>query len=173
LFGSYPLRRLEAEVLEDVLTKVSGIGDTYASEIPEPFTFLPPDQRAVTLGDGSITSPTLEMFGRPPRDSGLEAERSNQLSAAQRLHLLNSSRTRARVRGCLRNVLAANRGRPDQMIDALYLTLLTRPPTASETAAARAALQPARDAGGAAGRRLAVEDLAWALINSKEFLHRH
>ncbi len=43
------------------------------------------------MADGSISSPFLEMFGRPPRDTGLESERNNRSTAAQSLHLLNST----------------------------------------------------------------------------------
>ena len=67
------------------------------SAIPEPFTFIPNDQRTIMLGDGSITSAFLEMFGRPPRDTGLELERSNDPTASQKLHLLNSSHIRNKI----------------------------------------------------------------------------
>ena len=43
-----------------------------------PFTFIPEGQRSIALPDGSITSPFLEQFGRPSRDTGLESERSNR-----------------------------------------------------------------------------------------------
>ena len=97
-FAYYPLRRLEAEVLIDALCQITGTTESYSSIIPEPFTFIPEDQRSIALPDGSITSSFLEMFGRPPRDTGLESERNNRPTAAQRLHLLNSSHIRARSR---------------------------------------------------------------------------
>ncbi len=90
-FASYPLRRLEAEVLIDAIGRITGTTELYTSAIPEPFTFIPDNQTAVALPDGSITSPFLELFGRPPRDSGLDAERSNRPAPSQRLHLLNSA----------------------------------------------------------------------------------
>ena len=37
------------------------------------------------------------MFGRPPRDTGLESERNNRITAAQRLHLLNSTHIRNKI----------------------------------------------------------------------------
>ena len=37
------------------------------------------------------------MFGRPPRDTGLESERNNRPTAAQRLHLLNSSHIQRKI----------------------------------------------------------------------------
>ena len=52
------------------------------------------------------------------------------------------------------------------MIHWLYLTILSRPPTLNEQSTADAYLKKAR---GKAG----LEDLAWALLNSKEFLYRH
>ena len=96
-FAYYPLRRLDAEVLADALCQITGTTEEYSSAIPEPFTFIPPHQRSIALADGSITSTFLEMFGRPPRDTGLESERSTRPSAAQRLHLLNSSHIQRKI----------------------------------------------------------------------------
>ena len=96
-FAYYPLRRLEAEVLIDALCQITGTTEQYSSLIPEPFTFIPEEQRSIALADGSITSPFLEMFGRPSRDTGLESERNNRPTAAQRLHLLNSSHIRRKI----------------------------------------------------------------------------
>lgn len=171
LFACYPVRRLEAEVLVDALCHLSGTGESYSSPIPEPFTFLPETQRAVTLGDGSIISPFLELFGRPPRDTGLESERNNHSSDGQRLHLLNSSHVQTKIRNGtrLRKLWEKNGGQPGGMVSGLYLAILSRPPTSAETATADAYLRPA------SGRNLRAgfEDLAWALVNSKEFLYKH
>ncbi|HEX2972772.1 MAG TPA: DUF1553 domain-containing protein, partial [Tepidisphaeraceae bacterium] len=96
-FAYYPLRRLQAEVLIDALCQITGTHEKYSSLTPEPFTFMPDNQRAVALADGSITSSFLEMFGRPPRDTGLESERNDRPTAAQRLHLLNSSHIQRKI----------------------------------------------------------------------------
>ncbi len=80
-FAFYPLRRLEAEVLIDAICQVTGTTEKYSSAIPEPYTFLPEGHRSIALPDGSITSPFLEEFGRPPRDTGLESERNNRVNA--------------------------------------------------------------------------------------------
>ena len=90
-FAFYPARRLEAEVLIDALNQITGTTEDYSSGIPEPFTFIPEEQRSISLADGSISSSFLEMFGRPSRDTGLESERNNRSTAAQSLHLLNST----------------------------------------------------------------------------------
>jgi hypothetical protein len=208
-FAQYPLRRLEAEVLIDALNQITGTTEQYSSAIPEPFTFIPADQRSITLPDGSITSSFLEQFGRPSRDTGLESERTNRTTADQRLHLLNSSHIQFKIQNSAKlqalfqsaaprnkntsakaaktakagktvkpgqagnaktsrgakQPAAANQGA--EAVTALYLTILSRPPTREELAAAAEYFQKTQN------KRDAHVDLAWALINSAEFLYRH
>lgn len=167
-FAFYALRRLDAEVLIDALNQITGTTEKYTSAIPEPFTFMPEGQRAIALPDGSITSTFLEMFGRPSRDTGTEAERNNRLTATQRLHLLNSSHVQRKIeQGPKLQALLRARGGPAEVVDGLFLTILSRYPTADERAALREHPAAGRD-----GRTVAI-DLAWALLNSAEFLHRH
>jgi len=168
-FASYPLRRLEAEVLIDALNQVTGSTEKYSSAIPEPFTFIPENLRSIALPDGSIGSSFLEMFGRPPRDTGLESERSNRPTAAQRLHLLNSSHVQRKIEQSSKLLsLAQSSKRPRDVVDGLYLTILSRFPTDEELKIVAAYNQ----SGAVKGREVLV-DLAWALINSAEFLYRH
>ncbi len=96
-FACYPLRRLEAEVLIDALNQITGTTETYSSPVPEPFTFIPEDQRSIALPDSSITSSFLEMFGRPARDTGLQSERASAPTTDQRLYLLNSSHIQDKI----------------------------------------------------------------------------
>jgi hypothetical protein len=170
LFAHYVVRRLDAEVLIDALCKITGSGESYSSAIPEPFTFIPEYHPTIALADGSITSQFLEMFGRPSRDTGLESERNNVPTAAQRLHLLNSSHIQLKItRGPrLAAILRQARGSQAEVIRTIYLTILSREPTPEEMATAE---EYCRAPG--LGLRQAAEDLAWALINSKEFLYRH
>ncbi len=172
-FAHYPVRRLDAEVLIDALCQITGTTEEYSSPIPEPFTFLPEGLRSIALTDGSITSPFLEMFGRPPRDTGLESERDNDPTPTQRLHLLNSSHVRSKIEGSgrLRTLFRSNR-RPGRAIDSLYLLVLSRHPTRGERATVQEYFQEYVQAG-SRGNREAVTDLVWALINTPEFLYRH
>jgi len=168
-FAYYPLRQLEAEVLIDALCQITGTTEPYTSAIPEPLTYLPDGQRAIALPDGSITSSFLEMFGRPPRDTGLESERHNKMTADQRLHLLNSSHIQRKLQQArpLLALLRSGAG-PREVVAGTYLLILSRYPTEAEWTTVAAYPRT-----GPAARRTALMDLAWALINSDEFLFRH
>jgi hypothetical protein len=168
-FAYYPLRRLEAEVLIDALCQITGTTERYSSAVPEPFTFIPDDQRSIALADGSITSSFLEMFGRPARDTGLESERNNRVTAAQRLHLLNSSHVQRKLEQA-RPLLSLGlpKGKPREVVEGVYLTILSRFPTEEELMTVGTYFR----SGPVRGRE-ALVDLAWALINSAEFLYRH
>jgi len=170
LFACYPVRRLDAEVLIDALCSLFGGYERYSSPIPEPFTFIPEEHRTIALADGSITSQFLEMFGRPARDTGLESERSNEPTDAQRLHFLNSTHVQKKIEASnrLKKLLNQARGKPEPMVRSLYLSILSRHPTEAELTVVKEHL-------GAQGvpLRQAATDLAWALINTKEFLYRH
>jgi len=200
-FASYPLRRLDAEVLIDALNQITGATDDYTSQIPEPYTYIPENQRAISMADASVTSSFLEMFGRSARNTGLETERNNRPSATQELHLLNSKHIQSKLELSIPlRLLTQKGGKPREVADRLYLTILSRyptneelkiiadyatpkivpvnatPPTAGPTlstgsmqeASPTPAPTPAKPV-----RRNVMMDLAWALINSPEFLYRH
>jgi hypothetical protein len=162
LFAYYPVRRLEAEVLIDAICQITGTSELYYSPIPEPFTYLPHGHRAISIPDASISSPFLEMFGRPARDTGLESERNNAFTSGQRLHLLNSAHIRQKLEKGpgLAQLLRPGNDR-EKTVEGLYLTILSRHPTPGELSVA-------------ANQGLAgAPDIAWALLNSAEFLCRH
>jgi hypothetical protein len=168
-FAFYPLRRLDAEVLIDAVNQITGGSENYSSAIPEPYTFIPPGVRSIALPDGSITSSFLEMFGRPPRDTGLESERNNSITAAQKLWLLNSSAMRQKIEQSRMIQFQTQPGNtPRQIAAGMYLGILSRFPTEAESQTVEAYFQS-----GKLGRREAAVDLAWALMNSDEFLYRH
>lgn len=168
-FGFYPLRRLDAEVLIDAINRVTGTSDLYTSAIPEPFTFIPENKPAIALPDGSITSPFLELFGRPARSTGMENERINRVLPTQKMHLLNSSHIQRKLENNpnLKTILKSST-RPKDTIEELYLTILSRFPTPEEVKNAGAYAKS-----GVVKGNDAWVDLEWALINSDEFLFRH
>ena len=167
-FASYPVRRLDAEVLIDALDQITGASEKYSSAIPEHYTFIPDNLRSLALPDGSITSSFLEMFGRPSRDTGLESERNNRITAAQKLCLLNSSLMQRKIESSRMIELQTSPNRaPADIVTGMYLGILSRFPTAAESRTAQDYFQSG------IGRRQAAVDLAWALMNSAEFLYRH
>ena len=170
LFAHYLVRRLDAEVLIDALCGSFGSRESYSSPIPEPFTFIPANQRTIALADGSITSQFLEMFGRPARETGLESERNNQPTDTQRLHLLNSTHIQRMIERSrwLHTLLRSYKGNYRFVIRAVYVRILSRHPTRTELAEVENYVRAS-----GLDRRQAANDLAWALINTKEFLYRH
>jgi Protein of unknown function (DUF1553)/Protein of unknown function (DUF1549) len=169
-FGAYPLRRLDAEVLIDALNQITGSSDLYTSAIPEPFTYIPENKPAVALPDGSISSPFLELFGRPPRATGLENERINKPMPSQRLHMLNSSHIQRKLEDGpkLKPLIDDTKRKPRELIEELYLTILSRFPTPDELRNAEAYTHSSVVKG-----REGYVDVAWALVNSAEFMYRH
>jgi len=188
-FAFYPLRRLEAEVLIDAINGITGSSDLYTSAIPEPFTYIPKNQPAVSIADGSITSSFLALFGRSARATGMSNERNNNTTSSQRLHLLNSGHIQEKIeKGPKIKELISAKNPPDKIIENLYLTILSRRPTKEEkqtilSYGAIGALKKPLPAGKEKPQKQAKianleqqndwNDIVWALINSPEFLYRH
>lgn len=167
-FASYSPRRLEAEVLIDAINQITGTSDLYTSAIPEPYTYVPRDLSAVSLADGSIISPFLALFGRSARATGAFNERSNKPTPSQWLHMLNSSHIYTKLATSPKLNELFRSGKPiPEIVEEGYYTILSRPPAEEELAAAREYIEKSRSRGEA------MLDLAWALINSTEFLYRH
>ena len=167
-FASYLPRRLEAEVLIDAINDITGTTDLYTSAIPEPFTYVPRDVSAVSLADGSIISPFLTLFGRSARATGAFNERSNKPTPSQWLHMLNSSAIYSKLASGSKLTALFRSGRPiPEIVDELYLTILSRSPTPEELQTCKEYIEKSRSRGEA------MVDVAWALINSPEFLYRH
>jgi len=168
-FASYLLRRVEAEVLIDALNEITGSSDLYTSAVPEPFTYIPNNMSAVALADGSITSSFLTLFGRSSRSTGMEAERVNELASTQWLYMLNSATMQSRLQsGSKLSGALSSGGKTGEIAERLYLTVLSRFPTDADVQA----VEEYAKTGVTKGRDVWI-DLAWALINSPEFLLRH
>jgi len=167
-FAAYPIRRLEAEVLIDAVNKITGTSDLYTSAIPEPFTYIPRDMPAIALADGSITSPFLTLFGRSARATGMENERINKPVPAQWLHMLNSSHIQRKLeQGPAMKAIFGSGRKPHEIVNELYLRILSRRPTQEELKIVAEYVKATPI------KRAAVIDIAWALVNSPEFLYRH
>ena len=158
----YPVGRLDAEVVIDALCRISETTEIYSSTTPEPYTTLPDYERATSLPDGSITTSFLELFGKPSRDTGNADERVNAPNSSQKLHLVNSTHIRSKLTRS-KKLQKIYRMPPHLAFKNLYLAILSRPPTLSEL---EVYLKAKPDWN-------RVNDLAWALVNSEEFINRH
>lgn len=176
--GGFPARRLDAEVLDDVICALSDSKRDYQSPAPEPFTFLPKDRRTVCIEDGSISNSFLTLFGRPARDTGLPGERSSDVTSKQRLYLFNSGR----LHNLLGRVVLPGGWKDNPLsklplakrIDDIYLRVLSREPTEGERKSVMDLWK--RRGGGKKGSKAKpydlLRDLVWCLFNTKEFLFR-
>ena len=179
--GGFPARRLDAEVLDDAICSLSGSVRDHQSPAPEPFTFLPPKRATICVEDGSITNGFLTLFGRPSRDTGLLEERGSDVTAKQRLYLFNSGKLHRQ----LGQIVAPPGKMPDgspnpiyqlplpKRIDDLYWRMLSREPTSHER---QLILGIWQKRGGGKKRNVRpfdlLRDVAWCLVNSKEFIFR-
>ena len=173
--GGFPVRRLDAEVLDDTFCTLSGDVRNYQSPAPEPFTFLPPKRKTVSIEDGSISNGFLTLFGRPARDTGLDSERGEDVTAKQRLYLFNSGKLTKQINNMIipggktidgkPNPVLALKGR--QRIEEIYWRIVNRAPTEKELSFLMADLKTRKGGGW-----FVYRDLIWCLINTKEFLFR-
>ena len=170
LFAHYIVRRLDAEVIVDMIETLGYRSQKYISPIPEPFTYVPVKNRTISLSDGSIGSQFLSRFGRPARDTGMFSERKNFSSSAQRLFILNSNYIQSQVARSwgIRSISRSKAYNTKQAANALYLLILNRLASKKEL---KATLKYGKKS--KLGKYAVLQDLAWALINSKEFLYHH
>lgn len=157
-FSRYPVRLMQAEVLLDAVSQFL--------EVPEQFENAPAGTRAVQLPGVHPTHPFLKEFGKPIRLITCECERSSETTLGQAFQLINGELVRKKLEAKDNRIgrLLREKVRPQELVDNLYLASLSRNPTAAELQAALNHLENAENI------RQAAEDLAWALLNSKEFL---
>lgn len=107
----------------------------------------------------------LVQFGRPKRELTCECERGSDTSLGQIFQFIGGP-TITRVVTDKHNRLASLTKQPDNgtAVRDLYWALLTRAPTPDEAKVMESLLASVK------GRRLALEDIAWSLVNAKEFL---
>ena len=155
-------KRLDAEVLLDAVCQTTGV--------PEKFEGVPAGFRAVQLWDNRVPHYFLKLFGRPLRVSACECERASDASVGQILHLMNAPEIQAKLSHAGGHVATLVRQHPanDQLIDELYLTFFSRPPTSAERTSA---LNHFSNSG--LPRTQAAEDLAWSMLNTLEFIFNH
>jgi hypothetical protein len=102
-------------------------------------------------------------------------ERQADPSLAQALHAINGETLNKKLmspEGTIGRMLAQGAD-DDAVLRTLYLSALSREPTAEERKSILAALGGDGAASSPENRRVALEDVAWALLTSKEFVFNH
>jgi len=159
-FAHAAVRRIKAETLLDVISAVT--------ETRDKFPGLPAGARAVQIADGNSSTYFLTTFGRATRETVCSCEVKMEPTLSQALHLLNGRTVNDKLRqGGVVPRLVATRKFPEERVNDLYLRCLSRPATRRELDA----LLPAFPAEG--DQTPALEDVFWALLNSREFLFNH
>jgi hypothetical protein len=163
-------RRLCAEQLLDTQHQVLGV--------PARFAGYPAGLRAAQLPGGSPVrrgemklggaEKFLAVFGKPARLLACECERSSETTLGQAFQLISGPEMNEMLTHPENRLTALSApGHPTAAsVEELYWTALSRPPSEAE---ARAAAQVVDRAGSV---RAGLEDVAWALLNAKEYVLR-
>ncbi len=168
-FSRAAVTPLEAEQLLDAVTSATG------TEIKWPgypkgtragqLAAVPQVGRRMAAGDGLRF---LKMFGKPERLLTCECERGEDPGVLQAFQMLTGELVNGLIRQSDNRLgqLLDDGKPPADVLDELYLSAVSRLPTAAERTKLLAYV------GGAKDQRAAWEDVTWGLLNSKEFLLR-
>lgn len=154
-------RLLSAEQLLDAISQVTGV--------PEEFPGMPAGTRAVSLPEPPAEHNLLKAFGQPAREMACQCERTTESNLSQAMQLINGPVLHQKLRADNNRIdrLLQSKLSDEQRITELYVAAVCRNPAPAEMTTALKHLAQATD------RRQAVEDVCWALMNTKEFLFQH
>jgi len=160
-FSHASLRRIRAEVLLDIISQIT--------ETKNKFKGLPVGSRAVQIADGNTSNYFLTTFGRAKRESACSCEVKMAPSLSQALHLLNGDTVNNKIRRgkLIQTWLKDPKKTPAEIIEEIYLRCLGRRPTDQEKATLL------KNVEGEENKQQALEDVFWALLNSREFVFNH
>ena len=159
-FSHARIRRIPAESLLDCLTQVTDVADKFQG--------LPLGARAVQIADGNASNYFLTTFGRSRRQTVCEAEASTEPTLSQALHMLNGDTTSRKIGQSTRLQAILDAGKsPKEVVEWIYVACLSRKPTDEELQK----LEPILAA--ESNPRNAVDDILWAVLNSREYLFNH
>ena len=159
-FSHAALRRLRAEVLLDAITQVT--------DTKNKFSGLPLGARAVQIANGNTSTYFLTAFGRATRESVCACEVKMEPNLSQALHLLNGDTLQNKIQqGKFVERRLAEGATPVQLIEELYIRCLTRKPNEAEITELTKVLAEQKN------DKQVLEDVFWALMNSREFVFNH
>jgi len=160
-FARYYARRMIAEVFLDAVDQTCGTKSNFGN--------MSANARAVDLPHEGFGSNFLDTFDRPQRVSVCECERSAAATLGQVLLLANSDEVENKIadgKGRAKKLIDTNRT-PAEIVEEIYLSAFSRSPRPDERTSAISYIELAQD------RNKAVQDLLWAILNSREFMYNH
>ncbi|MCZ2341889.1 MAG: DUF1549 and DUF1553 domain-containing protein [Bacteroidales bacterium] len=160
-FARGPIRRIRAETMLDIITQVT--------ETKNKFPGLPLGSRAVEIADGQVSNYFLTTFGRPTRETVCSCEVRLEPTLSQSLHLMNGGTVEPKVvqGGIVQRLLNVEKKAPREVIEQLFIRTLSRKPRAEELERLTSIVDQAKD------KKQSLEDVFWALLNSREFMFNH
>ena len=159
-FARGRIRRIRAETMLDIITQVT--------DTKNKFQGLPLGARAVQIADGGVTTYFLTAFGRPTRETVCACEVRLEPTLSQSLHLLNGTTVEPKIQqGSLVGKMLQEKKTPAQIIEQLYVRCLSRAPKPEELKNLCAMVDAAKD------KKQALDDVFWAIMNSREFMFNH
>jgi hypothetical protein len=157
-----------AEVVVDVLNNALGVTETFGPND------APAGRKMIEVGSSRIQRAelnyVLRIFGRPPRTSACDCERTCEPALPQTLFRMTDPAVVQKLtaqNGRIAQLIRDRSKSDDQVFEELFLACLSRFPTPDErTAFADHRAKESR-------RPVAFQDVAWALINTREFVLNH
>ncbi len=176
-YSHYYSRRMMAEVLLDGISQITNVPSDFkeiyfnGADIVKTDIY-PKGTKAIQLQDSSVRSYFLSTFGRNERMITCECERSNEPSLIQVLHISNGDTINKKLKNKDGQLLKYIQQKisDEEIIKQLYLSSLSRYPTKRENDAFIKILAEIKND---KEKTIALEDLYWAVMSSKEFLFNH
>jgi hypothetical protein len=160
-FSHAAVRRVRAEVLLDAISQIT--------ETPNKFQGLPLGARAVQIADGAVSTYFLSTFGRAKRESVCSCEVKMEPTLSQALHLMNGDAVHERIKqGRVVTKLVTEKKTDREIVDEMFMRAFGRTPKDKEWASIQQQMAEAPES-----RQMVLEDVFWALLNSKEFYFTH
>ena len=160
-FSHAQVRRVRAEVLLDAISQIT--------DTPNKFQGLPLGARAVQIADGAVSNYFLTTFGRAKRESVCSCEVKMEPTLSQALHLMNGDAVNERIKqGRVVFKMIQDKKSDREIVEDLFLRVFGRMPLDKEWTNVQQAITE-----DPAARQNVLEDLFWALLNSKEFYFNH
>ncbi|PHS19022.1 MAG: cell surface protein [Blastopirellula sp.] len=159
-FAYAQVRRIPAEQLLDCISQSTNTQDKFKG--------LPLGAKAVQIADGTTSNYFLTTFGRSERETACAGEATTSPTLSQSLHMINGSTTQTKIsQGKLVSTWITEGAKPEQVIEKIYIRCLSRKPNEEEISRLMGVVEQDENV------NQGLEDVFWAVLNSREYLFNH